>query len=266
MFFVLTAFSSFLLIHNNEFQRSKYLLVFQEIAGRVYFVSNSVQSYLNLKTTNADLMQRIVILEEKIQGYQKQIEYLSDRLPLDSIDVGIDPAIYHYTHARVVHNQVNETDNYILLDKGLKDGITEDMAVVSVKGIVGVVMRVSPHYSRVIPVLNSGYNPSCMIKDKKFFGSLFWDGKDPRYIHLRRLPSHASYAIGDTVVTSGYSATFPAGVLVGVIEDAVKQKNDEYNSVKVRLFTDFSTLSEVLIIRNPLQEEEKNMEKGVSEE
>ena len=208
-------------------------------------------------------MQRIADLEEEIQGYKKNWENLTDQMRPDSMT--INQAIYHYIHARVVYNQVFGPNNYILLDKGSKDGIAEDMAVASVNGIVGVVMNVSPNFSRVIPVLNAEYHPSCMIKKTRFFGSLFWDGKDPRYTHLSRLPSHTSSAIGDTIITSSYSATFPEGVPVGVVEDAFKQKNEEYNSLKVRLFTDFSTLSEVFIIQNTLQKEQKEIEKGGSE-
>jgi len=256
----------FLLVHNSEFQRSKYLSVFQEISGWMYSVSNSVQSYVNLKNTNAGLMQRIITLEEEVQVYKNELENLTDQRQLDSIKIGTDQIICHYTHARVIHNQISETNNYIILNKGFNDGITEDMAVISVKGIVGVVTTVTPHYSRVIPVLNSGFHPSCMIKSTGFFGSLFWDGKDPRYASLRGLPSHASSAIGDTIVTSGYSATFPEGVLVGIVEEVYKRKNEEYNSLKVRLSTDFSTLNEVLIIRDPLREEQIQIEKGVVEE
>jgi len=232
----------------------------------VYFVSNSVQSYLNLKTTNADLMQRIGVLEEEIQVYKEELENLNDQRRPDSINIGANQTIFRYIHARVFRNNIFEPNNYILLNKGSNDGVTEDMAVVSVKGIVGVVTLVTPHFSRVLPVLNPEYHPSCMIKNTKFFGPLFWDGKDPRYIHLSRLPSHASYTVGDTIVTSGYSATFPEGVLVGAVEEAFKRKNEEYNSLKIRLFTDFSTLSEVFIIRNPLREERIQIEKGVSEE
>ena len=262
LFFFLTAFSLFLLVHSSEFQRSKYLSVFQEIAGRVYSVSNSVQSYLYLKTTNDDLMQRIAVLEEQIQGYKKEMENLSDRMHSDTIRLGTGQAIPRYIPARVVHNEIVGPKNYILLDKGSDDGVTEDMGVISVKGIVGVVTIVTPHLSRVNPVINSEYNPSCMIKNTKFFGPLFWDGKDPRYSYLSQLPSHTLYSVGDTVVTSGYSVTFPEGILVGVIEEPLKRKNEEYNSLKVRLFTDFSTLNEVFIIRNPLREEQMIIEKG----
>jgi len=256
----------YLLVRNSEFQRSKYLSVFQEIAGGVYSVSNSVQSYVNLKETNAGLMQRIITLEEEIQVYKNELENLSSQNQLDSINIGTDQPVYHYIHARVVQNRISEVNNYVTLNKGSNDGITEDMAVVSVKGIVGVVSNVTKNFSRVMPLINPEYHPTCIIKSTKFFGSLFWDGKDPRYISLRDLPSHASYAVGDTIVTSGYSAIFPEGVLVGVIEESFKRKNEEYNSLKIRLFTDFSTLNEVFIIRNPLREEQIQIEKGVVEE
>jgi len=208
-------------------------------------------------------MQRMSELEEEVQAYKKQLKMMNDRMQPDTIALGTDQTIFRYTPAHVIVNQITEASNYILLDKGFDDGIAEDMAVVSVKGIVGVIESVSPHFSRVIPVINSKYHPSCMIKNTKFFGSLFWDGKDPRYISLNRLPSHALYSIGDTIVTNGYSATFPEGIFVGVAEESFKRKNEEYNSLKVRLFTDFSTLNEVFIIRNPLRDEQNKIEKGV---
>ena len=208
-------------------------------------------------------MQRIGALEEEIQWYKNELEKFTGNIQPDLIEIGIDPTIYRYTHARVTQNQSFGTNNYIILNKGRNHGIEEDMAVVSVKGIVGVVSIVSPNYSRVMPILNPGSPPVCMIKNTRFFGPLFWDGKDSRYISLRDLPSHASYAIGDTVVTSGHSAIFPEGVFVGVIEDTYKQKNEESNSLKVRLFTDFSTLNDVLIIRNPFREEQLQIMKGI---
>ena len=263
LFFFLTAFSLYLLVNNSEFQRSKYLSVFQEISGRVHSVSNSVESYLNLKTTNADLMQRIAALEENLQVYKNQLENITDQKQPDII--GIDQNIFHYIHARVINKELFGPNNFFLLDKGSKHGITEDMGVVSINGIVGIVARVTTNYSRVILVLNPRCNPSCIIKNTKFPGSLLWDGKDPRYIHLSNLPSHTSYTIGDTIVTSGYSDIFPEGILVGVGEEDFIQKNEDYNSLKVRLFNDFSTLSEVFILWNPLQEERRLIEKGISE-
>jgi len=210
-------------------------------------------------------MQRIEVLEEENQAYKENLENLADRLQLDTINIGLHPS-YQYIHAGVVEKQIFEVNNYITLNKGSNDSIKEDMAVVSAKGIVGVIMKVMPHFSRIIPVINPEFHPACMIKRTHFLGTLSWDGKDPRYATLSRLPGHASYIIGDTIVTSGYSAFFPPGAFVGVVEDAYKQKTEEYNSLKIRLFTDFSTLTEVFIIRYLLQDERNEIQKGGNQE
>ena len=267
LFCFLTAASVYLLVNNSEFQRSRYLTVFHEVAGRVYNITSSVQSYLNLRETNTDLMQRIVTLEEEIQTKKNELEYFTDRTHLELNNFDIEKSFYPFMPARVVRNQVSGINNYIRLNKGSNDGVAEDMGVVSIKGgIVGVVVKVSPNFSHVNPVLHSGFHPSCMIKKSRFSGSLFWDGSDPRYISLSGLPSHATYTIGDTVITSGYSPTFPEGILVGIIEGTLKQKNEESNSFKIRLFTDFSTLNEVFIIKNPYREEIIQIEKEEDEE
>jgi len=264
LFLLLTIVSLYLLVHNSEFQRSKYLSVFQEIAGRAYSVTNGAKSYMFLKKTNTDLMQRIAALEEEIQIYKNELEIFAERIDPDSINIGIDKSIYRHIYARVQQNRMSGIDNYIMLDKGSKDGIKEGMAVISVKGVVGVISNVTPNFSTVIPLL-SKFILNGMIKNTRFSGDLSWDGKDPRYISLSGLPSHASYSLGDTIVTSGNSAIFQEGVLVGVVEGSFKLKNEESNSLKVRLFTDFSTLQEVFIVENPFREEQILLEKGVDE-
>ena len=242
------------------------MAVFQEVAGRAYSVTNGVKSYMFLNKINTDLMERIAGLEEEIQFYKNELETYANDNPSDSIHSGTNQLIYTHTRARVKQNVISAgPNNYIMLDKGSKHGIKEDMAVVSAKGVVGVVRFVTPNYSRVIPLLNPIYIINGMIKNTRFSGNLSWDGKDPRYISLSGLPSHASYSLGDTIVTSGNSAIFPEGVRVGVVEGSFKLKNEESNSLKVRLFTDFSTLQEVLIIDNPHYEEQLLIEKGVDE-
>jgi rod shape-determining protein MreC len=258
--------SVFLLVRNNEFQRSKYLAAFQEIAGRVYSVSNAVESYMNLKTINSGLMKRVADLEGEVRIYQKQVEILTDLSGLHEIKFDMDTsAVYHFIPARIVHNQISGIENYITINKGSLDGISVDMGVSTYQGIVGVVTNVSSHFARVIPLLNSKFQTSGKIKNTGYFGPLVWDGKDSRYTYLRELPRHATFNIGDTIVTSGYSTFFPEGILVGTVESSYKQKNDDYNSLKVKLFTDFNTLSEVQVIENTRKEEQKNIEKGVTD-
>jgi rod shape-determining protein MreC len=212
-------------------------------------------------------MQQVAILEQELRNAKKEVEFLSKDSTID-VQPFKDayPNAYRFITAQVVNNQVAMMDNnYITLNKGTLAGVKEDMGVLSPTGIVGVVVSVSPHFSRVIPILNPKYQPSSKIKGTNFFGTLSWDGKDPQYSSLKELPQHAEFNIGDTIVTSGFSTVFPEGVPVGTIENTFKKKGENYNSVKVKLFTNFSALSEVLIVVNALKDEQLDIEKGETE-
>jgi len=220
---------------------------------------------MNLKSVNSDLIQQIAVLEQELRNTKQEVEVLSKQVrPADVRHLeDIYLNAYSFIPAQVVNNQVAMMDNnYITLNKGTLAGINEDMGVLSPTGIVGVVVKVTPHFSRVIPILNPKFQPSCKIKRTNFSGKLSWDGKDPQYSSLKELPQHAEFNIGDTIVTSGFSTFFPEGVPVGTIENTFKSKGENYNSVRVKLFTNFSALSEVLIAVNALKEEQLNIEKG----
>lgn len=61
---------------------------------------------------------------------------------------------------------------------------------------------------------------------------------------------NAKYNIGDTVVTSGYSTTFPYGIPVGTVMNRVKTADDNFYILKIRLASDFNTLSTVRVIKD----------------
>ena len=223
---------------------------------------------MNLKSVNSELVQQVAVLEQELRSAKQKVEVLSKQVnPVDVHHLeDAYPNAYSFLPAQVINNQFARLDNnYITLNRGSLSGIKEDMGVLSPTGIVGVVVNVSPHFSRVIPILNPKYQPSCKIKGTNFFGTLYWDGKDPQYSFLKELPQHAEFNIGDTIVTSGFSTVFPEGVPVGTIENTVKSKGENYNSVRVKLFTHFNALSEVLIAVNALKEEQLNVEKGGNE-
>ena len=77
-----------------------------------------------------------------------------------------------------------------------------------------------------------------------------WDGDDPSVALLEELPRHTVFTAGDTVVTSGYSAIFPAGLPVGEIIDDHKQHKENFFTLRVKLFADFTRLSNVQVVRN----------------
>jgi rod shape-determining protein MreC len=260
----LVYFAVLLIVNNNRFQQSKYLVVAREVTGKFYSVTNGFQAYLYLNSAQADLVKKIAELQTEVLAYKNQFELMSDSsqtatLSMDSATV----FIYRFTPARIVNNSVSKLENYMTLNKGSDDGIETDMGVITSNGVVGVVIQTSPHYSTVISMLNPKFKLSCKVKYNNYSGPLVWDGKDPEFTYLTELPRHAAFEIGDTIVTSGYSTIFPEGLPVGSIVDSQKQKDDNYNSIKIKLFTNFSNLDRVLIVKNRHQKEQKDLEESI---
>lgn len=82
---------------------------------------------------------------------------------------------YQIFKANVIKNSLNKADNYITLDRGTTEGIRPEMGVVDANGVVGIVYKTSPHYSLVIPLLNSKSSISCKIVGSDYFGYLKWE-------------------------------------------------------------------------------------------
>ena len=168
--------------------------------------------------------------------------------------------IFEFVPARVVNNSVNRQSNYLTLDKGRLSGIFPDMAVVAPDGIVGVGRNVSAHYAIVIPVLNSKLQVSVVLKNSEYFGSLIWDGKNYREAIVNEIPIHVELEAGDTLLTSGYSAIFPQGEMVGTIKNFKASPGGGSRSIRISLSTDFKKLSRVYVIHNRGKEERDEIE------
>lgn len=83
-----------------------------------------------------------------------------------------------------------------------------------------------------------------------YVGSLNWKGGDPAIAYMEEVPRHAKFHIGDTVVTTGFSTTFPYGINVGTVMNRVKTSDDNFYVLKIRLSSDFKELSTVRVIKD----------------
>lgn len=262
LFLLLEIISITLIYRNNAYQRNIIFSSANVVTGHVASVSGYVTSYLNLREINKELLERNGQLEIELLEVQDQLEMMR----ADTVSfVGFAPDStevfpYSFVLADVVNNSVSHLSNYITVNKGRKDGVEPDMGVVSERGVVGIVSTVSDHFSVVLPLLNPKFRLSCKVLGSSYFGSLTWDGRDARLANLEELPRHVEFKKGDTIVTSGYSAVFPSGIIVGKVADFQKQHDDNFYSLGVELATDFQALNNVRIIKNYRQAEQLSTE------
>jgi rod shape-determining protein MreC len=156
-----------------------------------------------------------------------------------------------------VNNSLRRVDNYLTLNVGTRQGVQRGMGVLSAAGVVGRVKVVSEHYATVTSVLHSKTFISAKIKRDNTFGSIKWLGDDPTHALLDNIPRQNKLVRGDTIVTSGYNAVFPEGVMIGTIDSFRKEPDKGFWIVQVRLAVDFSNLTYVYVI-NPRTKVERD--------
>jgi len=255
LFILIEALAIFLLVQNNNYQKTKFVGFTRNIKGSFYQQSVKINNYFHLKEENQKLAKENAQLKNFIA---KNLETRVDSFK--TVTDSIYNQQYRYIRADIINNSINKQHNYITIDKGSMDGIEREMGVISPNGIVGIISGVSKHFATAISVLNSELKISAQLKNSGHFGSLSWSGRDYRFVQLKDIPLHADINTGDTIVTSGYSAIFPEGIMIGFVED-YEERSGRFLEIEVKLSNDFKKLSNVYVVKNLLKEEQQFIEK-----
>lgn len=253
VFTILFVVSLALLFSNGRFHSSIWFTSANAVSTQVYQVGNSISSYFNLRAINRSLQQSNAQLENEVLNLRYQLTAYKSQLA-DSLYIK-DFNRFDYVLATVLNNSVRHPRNYFTIDKGASDGIKEGLGVVDQNGIVGIVNVVGDKTSRVMSLLNTSQHVSVKLKDTNVFGSLTWKVNDPKIAYMEEVARHATFSLGDTVVTSGYSTTFPADIPVGIVIGNVKSANDNFYILKIRFASDFNTLSTVRVLMDSYKTE-----------
>ena len=241
------------LFSNGRFHSSVWFTSANAVSNKVYGVSNGVTSYFNLRQINASLQQSNARLENEVLNLQSQVAQYRSLLK-DTVD-NSGTQRFDYVLGTVLNNSVRHPRNYFTIDKGSLDGIKSGMGVVDQDGVVGIVNVTGPHTSRIISLLNATQHISVRLKNSPTVGSLTWRANDPSAAYMEEVPRHAVFRSGDTVVTSGYSTSFPANIPVGTVIGRLKDETGNYQTLKIKLASDFNTLSTVRVLKDSFKTE-----------
>lgn len=255
LFLLLEVLGCVLLFKYNSYQGSAWFSTANCVAGKVYEIGSEVEAYFSLVDVNRELTQRNLYLEQQVEILAGKLAKAGkDSLPLKGAMLSqLDG--YRLIPAKVVSNTVDKKDNFMTINRGRLDGVRDGMGVVSGTGVVGIVYLVSDHYSVVIPLLSSKSSISCSLQGRGYFGFLHWTGGNPRLAWLDDVPRHATFKLYDKVVTNGYSAVFPPGMIVGKVLHVYNSSDGLAYRIQVELSADLGNVRDVCVIDNkPLEE------------
>jgi rod shape-determining protein MreC len=261
LFLVLGTISFALFVSNNKYPQSVFFSSSNHLVSHLFRVSSSVTDFFSLRSENENLLIQNVELKNRIAQLENKLALVEfDNLIL--FDYIYPEKEYRFIPAKVINNSTNRTRNFITLNQGARDGIRANMGVVSAEGVVGIVKTVSNRFSVVISVLNPMNRISSKIARSNQIGPLTWDGRDYRYATLTDIPRHVELHIGDSIVTSGLTTAFPAGVPIGVIESYTIGEGDAFYTIRVRLAVNFRTVSNVSVFDYINYYEQKEIEEA----
>ena len=255
LFLLLETVSVILIVQHNNYQRAQFINFSKSLQGSYYETFGGIREYLSLRQTNRDLYTENTLLRNRMDRLVRNQE-----TSLNEAYDSIPPRQFSYIPARVINNSVNKQFNLITLNKGSHHGIEPEMAVIAPDGVVGVVYATSGNYATVIPMINRNFRLSAKIRRNGYFGSLSWAGSGYQKAILEEIPFHVEIQPGDTLVTSGYSAIFPEGIMVGTIADFEVREGNFY-TISVDIAVDYKNLLYVNVIRNLLQDEQRELER-----
>jgi len=153
--------------------------------------------------------------------------------------------------SQVIGSSGSEQSRSIYIDKGSRDGIKPDMAVITAEGVVGKVLRVFRTTSQVLLVNDQSSGVGAILEKSRLQGVV--RGTPLGEVVLEKVMSDEAVQPGDRVLTSGGDQIFPKGLPVGTVTK-VSPGSELFLNIRVKPAADLNRLEEVLVIT---QQEEK---------
>ncbi len=249
LFIFLESIALVFLFNSYTYHKSLAFNTVNDLTGGLFSVSSDISGYFSLKQENIQLLEENNNLKNRLETNirQKDTQFI------------YRDSLYRYIPAKVVSNSVDNRNNFIMINKGLEDGVEKEMGVISSTGLVGIVVGVSDHYAFIMSMLHQNSRISARIKKSKQLVNVIWDGQNHQYGQVIDIPSHIILLKGDTIVTSGNSLIFPEEINIGTIIEQEKTEDKALGNAKLLFSSDFNSLYYVYVIQNLMQEEQQNL-------
>ncbi len=138
------------------------------------------------------------------------------------------------------------------IDRGTRDGIAVNDVVVSPEGAVGRVVAAGYNYAEVLTVLDPEVSMGCTVSRTRDIGLTEGDAllSEDGLLKMSYLPRETLVTAGDLVVTTGLGGVFPAGLIVGTVEDVCPESSGKSMYAVVRPTADVPNLTSVFVLTN----------------
>jgi rod shape-determining protein MreC len=154
---------------------------------------------------------------------------------------------YTTVPAQIIGRDPTNWSGSVIIDKGLDDGVKQNRAVISAKGLVGRTLEVGRHSAKILLITDPNSKVGVVIQKNRQGGILA--GRPDGRCKMIYIALDSDVAPGDRVVTAGIGSIFPKDILVGEVAGVEKEPGRLYKNAIIRTSAELSRVEEVLCIR-----------------
>lgn len=226
--------------------------------------------YLDLKDQNERLRRQIAELNTQLSNARLAGDPIRDSfvfpVKVDTLDHKILRPEFHLISARVISNTISGSNNWLMINRGRRDGVQPNTGVITANGLAGIVRYVTDDFAMVMSVLHRQTKVSAALKNYPYFGSLIWEGGNPQVMTLTDIPSHLPVKKGDTIQVSQYSLLFPAGHIAGTVDSTYLKPGSNFLTILVRLSQNPASFNNVYVVNNKYSNQIDQLQQAVKDE
>ncbi len=218
---------------------------------------NGVRGYFaylgRLKNTdklNAELQAKIDKLQQQTADYDR-IKNENDRLN-EILELKNSYSEKNSVVAEIISKNGGNWFKVFTINKGEKDGISVNDAVVNSNGLIGRVSECGSNYAKVITIIDTEHSVSGIIGRTGDFVQLDGDVKLMKdgLCKMSVITEDADVMIGDTVETSGIGGVYPKNIVIGTVLKFEENTDGTGTYAVLKPYVDFQRLYEVMVIKS----------------
>ncbi|MBQ7515114.1 MAG: rod shape-determining protein MreC [Schwartzia sp.] len=179
----------------------------------------------------------------------KAAEYAAENIRLRELLGYKDQATwFDLVIARVIGREPATWTRMIVIDRGTQHGVQKNMAVVTSRGLVGVVHEAGPVSSKVRMILDPRASVGALVQRSRVTGIVEGSPENSNQPRLCNIPRNEDIAAGDILVTSGLGGIYPKGIMIGRVEKLRHDSTGLLHLADVETAVDFQRLEDVAVI------------------
>lgn len=149
--------------------------------------------------------------------------------------------------AEIIGRGPGNSGGSLILSKGKKDGLKEDLPVVASGRLLGKLAEVSDDYSRLILIVDESSVVNAMVEETRAAGVI--KGEVGFNLIIDSISQESPLKVGQRVITSGLGGTMPKGLIIGEVAEILSPQSEIFQSARIKPAADFNHLEIVFIIK-----------------